>query len=57
MYIYIYHINIVKIMMSDFLFPICICFYRLTWYVIQLKKPSKIKTKSNQTKPFQTKLN
>ena len=40
-------------MMSDFLFPIC--FYRLTWDVMKLKKPSKIKTKSNQTKPFQTK--
>ena len=53
MYIYIYNINIVKIMMSDFLFPICICFYRLTWDVMQLKKTSKIKTKSNQTKPFQ----
>ena len=44
-------------MMIDFLFPICIYFYRLTWDVMQLKKPSKIKTKSNQTKPFQTKPN
>ena len=57
MYIYIYNINIVKILMSDFIFTICICFYRLTWDVMQLKKPSKIKTKSNQTKPFQTKPN
>ena len=30
---------------------VCVCvFYRVTWDVMQLNKPSNIKTKPNQTK-------
>ena len=36
--------------LSDVLYIMYICFYRLTLYVMQLKKPKYIKNKPNQAK-------